>query len=69
MASYPLLAERSVAEGVAERGAALVDDLLAVRNEQEAAPREFLGIAQIVEIGVKHSFRNLREKLLEPRRQ
>ena len=39
-AADPLLAERRVAERVAERGEALVEDLLAVGDEQQPRPAE-----------------------------
>ncbi len=49
LAPDPLLAKGCVAQRVPERGTALVDDLLAVGNEQEAAARELLPKPRIVD--------------------
>src|SRR5680860_333730 len=49
--THPLRAEAWVTEGVAEGGEALVEDLLAVRDEQESGPVELLAQAGVVERG------------------
>ena len=45
----PQLAERSVAKGVAERRAALVEDLLAVGDEEQPVARERRSEARVVD--------------------
>ena len=50
-AADPLLAEGGVAQGVAEGGEALVEDLLAVGDEQQPGTGELLAQAAVVEGG------------------
>src|SRR3546814_14491192 len=50
-AADPLLAEGGVAQGVAEGGEALVEDLLAVGDEQQAGAGEPLAEAGVVDGG------------------
>ena len=50
-AADPLLAERRVAQRMAKRGQALVEDLVAVRDEQQASARQFVTQARVVDGG------------------
>ena len=50
-AADPELAEGVVAQGVAEGGEALVEDLLAVRDEEEARARQHGAQARVVDGG------------------
>ncbi len=47
--THPLLAERGIAQRVAERGQALVEDLLAMGNEQQAGPPQPLTERPVVQ--------------------
>ncbi len=50
-AADPLLAERRVAKRVAEGGDALIEDLVAVRHEQQTRARQFVAKTGVVDGG------------------